>query len=126
MIVIPAQNGSTVLKKSKSTTLQRYRMVGVLIPHYLASHLVLYSLLTGTTRTKIIRAFLQQWHTTQMSKTSTKRLALDLAHVYQIRWSAQSSKTRDFSEFTKKIQQDLLRLGVEQQYIDLILSNLNQ
>ena len=123
MSVTPVINGKIVLKKSKGVS-KKYKMVGVLLPYHLISHLALYSLLTKTTRTKIIRTGIQHWYNSQKKTTTTKQLALELAKLYQIEWDEQPSGIFDFSEHVEYIRKDLTRRGVEQCYIDLITSNL--
>lgn len=122
MNVTPVINGKIVLKKSKLIE-RKYRMMGVLLPHHLISYLVLYSLLTKTTRSVIVRSAILHWYNNQVAGTSTKRLAMDLSKVYQMEWNEQIAPA-NFTLYIQHIQDDLLNRGVEQSYIDLILANL--
>lgn len=102
---------------------KKNRMMGVLLPHHLISHLALYSLLTKTTRTKIVRASIQHWYNAQKKNTSTKQLALELSKIYQMEWNEQSD-SGNFTLYVQNIRDVLIHRGVESTYIEIIISNL--
>ena len=104
---------------------KKNRMMGVLLPHHLISHLALYSLLTKTTRTKIVRACIQHWYNAQKMNTSTKQLALELSKLYQMEWNELPDlENVNFTLYTQNIREVLIHRGVEPMYIDIIIANL--
>ena len=99
------------------------------LPEKISNFLVLYSLTNGIPKTKVLRNQMTEWYAKHANLE--KSLIDSLADNILISWKAEKSnaiqtkKSYSFSIFKKKLEQELYKTGMNQDFVNKISTAVN-
>jgi len=103
--------------------------VGVLFTPHIFKYLSLYVLAKRTDKSKIIRGQMEAWIREQQQENNTERKLMDeLVEIICSEWSARKSGPTvvTFGNFRKETEYELIDKGIDKEYIQIILNELDQ
>lgn len=102
--------------------------MGVHVPPRVYKYLTLYTLATGVTKTDVMMELLDNWINKQGSIQSEKELTTSLAERIQSQWlKVKQKKPRaQFGDFRRNIETELVKKGLEESQVHLILLKLKE
>jgi hypothetical protein len=105
---------------------QGYKLVGVTIPPLIVNYLLLYTLAHGTTKSSILKSLLEFWISQHQTKEPEEMLIKKVSDRFNKQWKSDSSHSSEltFNQFRQMVEKDLLKKGLKETIVRLILSNI--
>jgi hypothetical protein len=103
-----------------------YKLVGAMVPLPVASYLSLYTTAKGSCRSDILKPLIEGWVGQQQKKETTEDLIQEIVYRIKQRWTIeQTSVGMTLETFKTDIKLELKSRSIPQEYIALILKEIN-
>ena len=103
---------------------EQCKFIGAFLPQWIHSYLAMYTLAKEQTKSEVIRNLIEDW--VKSSEISDNELLQEIISKVKTQWKLQkhSDSSLNFDYFKRNIHQELTRKGMQEDYIELILKEI--